>query len=66
VGQELVGDDPGVIEAGKGLEALHGLLDHGAFAVEGEDLLGACAAGPWPEAGAAPPRENHRTKINTL
>ena len=66
VGQEFVGDDPGVVRAGQRLEPLDGLLNHGALAIEREHLLGAGAAGARPEAGSAAAGENHRTKINWL
>ena len=48
----------------EGLEALDGLLDHGALAVEGQNLLGMGAAGAGPEAGAAAAGQNHGTKID--
>jgi hypothetical protein len=64
VGQELVGDDPGFLQLGQRLEALDGLLNHGAFAVQREHLLGAGAARAGPEAGTAAAGENHRAKID--
>ena len=49
---------------GQRLEALDGLLDHGALAVQRQNLLGVGAAGAGPEAGTAAAGENHRTKID--
>ena len=64
LGQILVGDDPGFFESSQRLEALHGLLNHGALAIEGENLLGAGAPGTGPEAGAAAAGQNHGTEID--
>ena len=65
VGEELVCNDPGVAEAGQGLQALNGLLNHGTFAIESQDLLGAGAAGTRPEPGTAAASQNHRSKIDS-
>ena len=62
--QILVGDDPGFLHPGQRLEALHGLLNHGALAVQSQNLLGAGAARAGPEAGSAAASQNHRTKID--
>ena len=66
MGQVLVGDDPGIVQTGQRLEPLNGLLDHGALAVQGKNLLGVGAAGAGPEAGTAASGKNHRTKIDWL
>src|SRR5262249_24172181 len=58
VGEIFVGDDPGFVGFGEGLEALDGLLDNAALAIEREDLLGMGAARPGPEAGTAAAGEN--------
>ena len=42
--QILVGDHPYLVQPGQRLEALYGLLDHGALAVQGQNLLGVGAA----------------------
>ena len=39
----LVGNDPGLFEARQRLQPLHGLLDHGALPVQGQNLLGVSA-----------------------
>ena len=44
LGQVLVGNDPGLVQAGERLEPLDGLLDHGAFAIQRQNLLGVGAA----------------------
>ena len=66
VGQILVGDDPGFFQRCQRHEAFHGLLDHGALAVEGENLLGASAPGTGPETRAAAPGQNHGTEIDVV
>src|SRR5262249_8843443 len=57
---EFVGDDPEVLLRAQRQEPLHGLLDHGLFAVQGEHLLGQPAAAPRPETGPASARQDHR------
>ena len=66
VGQVFIGDDPGFLQPGQRIEPLDRLLNHGALAVEGQDLLGAGAARTGPEAGTASTGKNHRTKIDWL
>ena len=66
LGQKFVGDDPGFFERSQRLEALHGLLNHGALAIESENLLGAGAPGAGPETGAAATGQNHRTEIDSV
>jgi hypothetical protein len=66
VGQVLIGDDPGLFERSERFETLHGLLNHGALAVERQDLLGAGAPGTGPEAGAAAPGQYHGTEIDSV
>ena len=66
LGQKLVGDDPGLFQRGQRLEPLHGLLNHGALAIERQNLLGAGAAGPRPEAGSAATGQDHGTKIDRV
>ena len=65
-GQILVGDDPGLVRRGQRLEPLDGLLNHGALAVQRQNLLGVGAAGAGPEAGAAASGKYHRAKIDRL
>jgi hypothetical protein len=64
--QVFVGDDPGLLRRGQRLEPLDGLLDHGALAIQRQNLLGVGAAGAGPEARTAASGKNHRTKINRL
>ena len=66
MGQKLVGDNPGLFERGQRLETFHGLLNHGALAVESENLLGAGAPGTGPETGAAAPGQYHGTEIDSV
>ena len=61
--QELVGDDPGLLQVSERLETLDGLLDHGALAVEGKNLLGVGAARAGPEARTTASGKNHGTEI---
>ena len=51
---------------GQRLEPLHGLLNHGALAIQRQNLLGVGAAGTGPEARTAASGKNHRTKIDWL
>ena len=49
VANKFVGDDPEVLLMGNRGKAFHGFLDHGLFAVKGQNLLGAPAAAARPE-----------------
>jgi hypothetical protein len=64
MGQKLVSDDPGFFQRCERFEPFHGLLNHGALAVESENLLGASAPGTGPETGTAAPGQNHGTEID--
>ena len=63
MGQVLVGDDPNLLQTGDRLEPLDGLLQHGALAVQSQNLLGVGAAGARPEARTAASSKNHGTEI---
>jgi len=63
VGQVFVGDDPDLLRPNQRLEPLDGLLDHGALAVQRQNLLGVGAARTGPEAGTAASGKNYRAKI---
>ncbi len=60
--QKFVGDDPDILRGGKRLQPVQRLLDHRAFAIQREHLLGAGAAAARPEARAAAPCKNDRRK----
>ncbi len=66
VGQILVGDDPGLIQSGQRIEPLDSLLNHGALAIERQNLLGAGAARTGPEAGTTASSKYHRSEIDWL
>jgi len=60
----FVGDDPGLLRPDERLEALDGLLNHGALAIERKDLFCVGATGARPEAGSAAAGQDHRAKID--
>ena len=60
--EQLVGDDPNVARIRDWQQAVQRLLDHGLVAIECEHLLGAGAAAPRPETGAAASRQDYRGK----
>ena len=64
LGQVLVGDNPGLVQTGQRLEPFHGLLQHGTFAIQRQNLLGVGAAGAGPEARTAASSKNHGTEIH--
>ncbi len=62
----LVGDDPELLGRCKRKQPRHRLLDHGLFAIEREQLLGALSPAERPEAGAAAAGQNHGIEIGVF
>jgi hypothetical protein len=61
--EEIVGDDPDVGGVGDGNKPVDGLLNHGAFAVESQNLLGARFSTARPEPRSTATCENHRSEL---
>jgi hypothetical protein len=64
--QQLVGNHPNLLRTGDRVQPLHRLLQHRAIPIQRKHLLGSCAAGARPEAGAASSSQNYRAKIYLL
>ena len=55
---KAIGDDPKILLRTEGQKPVHGLLDHGLFAIQREHLLGQLAPAARPESGAAATGQN--------
>jgi hypothetical protein len=64
LGEQVVGDHPKFACGGQGTQTIHGALDHGPRAIEHQELLGAPAAAPGPEACTAAAGQDNRTKLD--
>jgi hypothetical protein len=63
-GEKVIGDYPKIPRLCERCEAVYGVLDHGSFAVERQNLLGSRFAAAWPEAGSAAAGEDDGSEID--
>jgi hypothetical protein len=62
--QIFIGNNPELFFRGEWSQALNRLLDHGALAIERQQLLGPALTAEGPEAGAPAPGQYYRIEMN--